>query len=334
MDYTNDQNPSSVQPRDFLDDTTESPLSVRTVEPNRSESVSTEQRLYGAYRNTNRDVRELTPDSTPDAPLIYPLNDEFNPNIARELNSETQPPMSQENMQNEAPRNTSVNPMQPIPMPNFITASRSRNNTAPELYTPLGEKTAPISNPQNLSTGYTYSYNPNSNLTGISTQNSSTGYPNLTTSYQMDSQRNMYLPRTTPYYNMPAEGYENLNDFEAAEKDMEYLRQLYPRVWQLIQNEINEECDKLEYEGSCMFDEYPDKTTLDRIIHRIYERIKDYDGFKEYDAQTSEDGVSANQLNFHPFPRRNWIEDFTRILFLNEIHNRRRRHRSRRRWFY
>lgn len=330
MDYTNYQNPSSVEPRDFFNPARENPLSVRTVEPNRSESESTEQRLYGAYRNTNRAVRELTPVSTPDAPLIYPFDTEVNQDIAQELNSETQP-----------------RPMDSIPMPNFITASRSRNRTVPELYTPLGDKTAPVTNNRNTNGSYNYTYSPHTGATRISTQDSAnaiydnrpyvnptTAYPNLSTDYQMDSSRNMYLPRMTPYYNIPTEGYEDLNDFDAAERDMEYLRQLYPIVWQILQSEINEECDKLEYEGSCMFDEYPDKVTLDHIIHRIYERVKDYDAFKNYDTPASQANVSASQLFYQPCPHCDWVEDFTRILFLNEVFNRRRRHRNRRRWFY
>ena len=49
------------------------------------------------------------------------------------------------------------------------------------------------------------------------------------------------------------------------------MRHLYPNTAKLIQRAVEDECDKLEYDGSVMFDEYPDKTSLDRIIDRIYE---------------------------------------------------------------
>lgn len=153
--------------------------------------------------------------------------------------------------------------------------------------------------------------------------------------YQPDPNTNVYLPnRNTPYYNLTSNGYESLDDFEEAERDMDYLKQLYPRICQILQAEIEDECDRLEYEGSYMFDQYPDKITLDRIIHRIYERVKDYDALKDYDISTSAPQVSANQLGYNRCQNCNLIEDFARILFLNEIHNRRRRYRSRKRWFY
>lgn len=359
MDYTNYQNISAA-PRDFLNAATPSPTSIRTVEPNRSESESTEQRLYGAYRNTGRAVRELTPDATPDAPLIYPLADDFNPNIAEELNSETatpmqttQPrmtqPMASPGMANRTRISTTASP-QEAPLPGFATASRTRNTTAPELYTPIGDKTAPQPMGRGTSTATPYSYTPGRDGTSISYQNMmdntndfsmyytpAPSYPDLTTSYQRNPENNMYLPtRVTPYYNVPSEGYEDANDFEEAERDLENLKQLYPSVWRVLQGEIMEECDRLEYEGSCMFDEYPDRITIDRIIDRIYSRVRDNEQFRNYDTSnsTNANAVSANQVIYNPCPRCNWAEDFVRIMFLNEMHNRRRRYRNRRRWFY
>lgn len=68
---------------------------------------------------------------------------------------------------------------------------------------------------------------------------------------------------------MPLYGYDNCED---SEKDWDYMKQMYPLTAKKILREIIEECDKLEYEGSCMFDEYPDRVYLGRIVDRIYER--------------------------------------------------------------
>ena len=73
MDYINYQNPSLSSDDDSTNAPTTSPITVRTVEPNRSQTESTEQRLYGSYRNNDKAVRNLIPVSTPDAPLIFPL---------------------------------------------------------------------------------------------------------------------------------------------------------------------------------------------------------------------------------------------------------------------
>lgn len=68
---------------------------------------------------------------------------------------------------------------------------------------------------------------------------------------------------------MPLYGYDNCED---SEKDWDYMKQMYPITAKKILIEIIDECDKLEYDGSCMFDEYPDRVYLGRIVDRIYER--------------------------------------------------------------
>lgn len=120
----------------------------------------------------------------------------------------------------------------------------------------------------------------------------------------------------------PLYGYDNSEDLD---RDMEYFKQLYPRTVRQIQNEVDYECDRLEYDGSVMFDEYPDRVTLDRIVDRIYEKVE---SINETPA------VEANNL-YYPQRRRqnNLARDLISIILLNEFLGRRRRYRSRRRWF-
>jgi hypothetical protein len=81
----------------------------------------------------------------------------------------------------------------------------------------------------------------------------------------------------------------------------------------------------MEYDGSLMFDEYPDKVSLDRIIDRIYDRVKDMD---------EEPHAEIQSLYFYPPMRsNNHLRDIVTLLLLGELFHRRRRHRSRRRWF-
>ena len=138
---------------------------------------------------------------------------------------------------------------------------------------------------------------------------------------------NISMPNNTPYNTpmgiplYPLYGYDNCEDLD---RDMDYIKQLYPDSARRILGEVNNECDKLEYDGSVMFDEYPDKVSLDRIIDRIYERIGDIEEFPQ---------VQAKGLYNTPKRRQNIFRDFISIILLNEILNRRRRYRSRRRWF-
>ena len=55
------------------------------------------------------------------------------------------------------------------------------------------------------------------------------------------------------------------------DRDMERMKELYPEEAKRIQKLVEEECDQMEYEGSMMFDEYPDRLMLKVICERIYQ---------------------------------------------------------------
>ena len=43
-------------------------------------------------------------------------------------------------------------------------------------------------------------------------------------------------------------------------QEFELMKSYYPRIVQEIQERVEEECRLLDYEGSRIYDEYPDKT--------------------------------------------------------------------------
>lgn len=200
-----------------------------------------------------------------------------------------------------------------------------------------------------------------------------------------EESNSMYSPHNSMYNHpvgvpiMPLYGYDN---YEDAEKDWGYFRQLYPGIAKRILREIDEECDKLEYDGSCMFDEYPDRVHLGRMVDKIYNKIKDeieepivysesiektsscdiddhendsednsinkVDSDKakpisdDKDLETSEYRSGGRRDNRRdnrrgdrrpPVKSNNWLRDLIEILLYQEMINRRRRYRSRRRWF-
>lgn len=77
--------------------------------------------------------------------------------------------------------------------------------------------------------------------------------------------KNMNQIPTYPEYS-----YDNADEID---KDVDYMKELYPKATRAIQREVDEECDKLEYDGSCMFDEYPSCEHLETIVDAIYDRI-------------------------------------------------------------
>ncbi len=71
------------------------------------------------------------------------------------------------------------------------------------------------------------------------------------------------------------------------EKDMERMKEMYPREVRMLLPRIEERCDELEYEGSRIYDENPDRMMMEREICRLYEEIKNSDWMKE-EAQAPE----------------------------------------------
>ena len=57
------------------------------------------------------------------------------------------------------------------------------------------------------------------------------------------------------------------------EKDCRRLQELYPRDARMIQRLVDRECDRMEYEGSMMFDRYPDRLMLELICRNIYREL-------------------------------------------------------------
>lgn len=62
------------------------------------------------------------------------------------------------------------------------------------------------------------------------------------------------------------------NDEKSMRRDLEYMKSIYPRAAKRLLPYIEEECDRMEYGGSMMYDEYPDQLQLRMMCRRIYDR--------------------------------------------------------------
>lgn len=72
----------------------------------------------------------------------------------------------------------------------------------------------------------------------------------------------------------PVFGAEKLWEME---NDYSYLKYLYPKICGKIRENTEDECDRLEYEGSPMFDTYPDKISLQQMAHKILMKCREED---------------------------------------------------------
>jgi hypothetical protein len=62
------------------------------------------------------------------------------------------------------------------------------------------------------------------------------------------------------------------------EKDMDRMKELYPKEVGRIVECVEDECDRMEYEGSLMFDEYPDRLMIEMVVDRIQKKVTGEDG--------------------------------------------------------
>ena len=90
-------------------------------------------------------------------------------------------------------------------------------------------------------------------------------------------------------------------------RDLEYLQEMYPAEAKKYRKVIVDVLDRLDYEGSMIYDEYPDRWQIYRLTQIIVDRIKD--------MAVTEAGESAKISD--------GVEDLVQVLLCGEIYQRR-----------
>lgn len=128
------------------------------------------------------------------------------------------------------------------------------------------------------------------------------------------------------------------------QRDYEYMKQMYPKRLQRLKDIIEEECDKLEYEGSIMFDEYPDRLSLMQLCRIIEQQAQELSMQEVYEAMQRRPGPGMPPPPGRPGPgmppppgrpgpgmpppQDNWMQDIIQGLLFDEMHRRRCRYRN------
>jgi hypothetical protein len=81
------------------------------------------------------------------------------------------------------------------------------------------------------------------------------------------------------------------------EKDLERMRELYPKEVRQIAALVSDRCDELEYEGSRIYDENPDRMMMAREAQALYEKIR-----KESGWNAEENTESGRVMEENVFP--------------------------------
>jgi hypothetical protein len=147
---------------------------------------------------------------------------------------------------------------------------------------------------------------------------------------------NMYMnPNMQVPIQMPEEDYNGMD-----EMDKKKMRLLYPEICKKLQYYIEEECDKMDYSGSYMYDDYLEKEMVEMVTDKIYEKVEkddtiDIEEFKE-EVETKDinkDSIeSSNRRCGYSRKPNKWLRNTIQVMLINEMYGRRCK-RFRRRCF-
>ena len=137
-------------------------------------------------------------------------------------------------------------------------------------------------------------------------------------------------------------------DDERTERmDFEYMKSMYPDTAKKILPYVEEECDRMEYENSMVYDQCPDKLQLRLMCRRVYDNVRKHERMffgDEEDAGLSgldgdqETGIyGTDREREHGRDGRSKspsLRDFIEVMLYQELYKRRCDHRRRCRRFY
>ena len=83
-------------------------------------------------------------------------------------------------------------------------------------------------------------------------------------------------------------------------RDFEYMKSLYPATAKRVLTYIEDECDRMEYDCSMIYDEYTDQLQLNMMGKRIYDKAK------EKEKEPGE-----------------WLRDLIQVMLYQELYKRR-----------
>ena len=102
-------------------------------------------------------------------------------------------------------------------------------------------------------------------------------------------------------------------------RDYDYMKSIYPDTAKRMVPYIEEECDRMEYDGSMMYDEYPDRLQLRMMCRRICDKVR-----KERKIDLEKEGASDDK----------WLQELVEVMLYQELYKRRSDDRRARRKFY
>ncbi|OUO24479.1 hypothetical protein B5F86_15140 [Lachnoclostridium sp. An298] len=147
----------------------------------------------------------------------------------------------------------------------------------------------------------------------------------------MDAKMPYYMAYPMPF---------SYDDERTERMDYEYLKSMYPDTAKRIMPYVEEECDRMEYENSMVFDEYPDKLQLRLMCRRVYDNVRKHermfyeDGDHDENTDGQEISAAARERGRNRENGPASLRDFIEVMLYQELYKRRCDHRRRCRRFY
>lgn len=158
----------------------------------------------------------------------------------------------------------------------------------------------------------------------------------------MDAKMPYYMAYPMPF---------SYDDERTERMDFEYLKSMYPDTAKRIMPYVEEECDRMEYENSMVYDQYPDKLQLKLMCRRVYDNVRKHERmFAEEEPEAGDDDRReyASPVNGQSDQNRGQyrrgdrggradtlsLRDFIEVMLYQELYKRRCDHRRRCRRFY
>lgn len=127
-----------------------------------------------------------------------------------------------------------------------------------------------------------------------------------------------FMEEPKPFYKAAGKG-ELYAQEEPLERDRGLMRSYYPEVSAYVQAFVEDACDRLDYEGSFIYDEYPDKWSIERVCRGICGEIQE---------SRSVQGMERRRR-----PDEGILGELVGALFCQEMHRRRGRRSRCKRFF-
>lgn len=141
------------------------------------------------------------------------------------------------------------------------------------------------------------------------------------------------MEQKLPYYMAYPMDFGEYAEEKKEKQDVAYMKSIYPMTAKKILPYVEEECDRMEYEGSMIFDEYPDRLLLHLMAGRIYDRIKEEEK-KAITKEMEKEEIAKQEWKSRKKGREESVMDLVELLLYQELVQRRCQHRRKFRRYY